>query len=229
MTVLPVVGACIAVLLAFAVARRLSRAARHATLANPILVAALIIWAGLGAAGIAPERFVAHTRPLRLALDVAIVAMGALLVQHRARLAANWRALALAIGGGSLAGILSAVALARLLELPRELAMALSAKSVTSPFAITLMDRLGGPAALAAGLVIATGIIGAALAPPLLDLIGVRSSAARGTATGMSAHIVGTESLLRRDPEAAAFSAATMVLAGLTTALMLPLLWPLLF
>lgn len=218
-------AACVAVVLAFVVARRLAARGRHHPLLNPILLAAAIVGIGLWLGGLPLDRFAELTRPLRWLLGPAIVALGHLIWAQRATLRANALPLAVAIGVGSLTGITSAVSLARFLGLDFTLQHALAPKSATSPFAIALMERLGGSAELAAGLVIVTGIIGAVLLPPLLTRLRLDAPDTMGVAVGQAAHIVGTDALGRRDSRAAAFSGLAMALGGLATALLLPLLW----
>ena len=61
--------------------------------------------------------------------------------------------------------------------------------------------------------------------PPLLGRLKLDASDTMGVAVGQAAHIVGTDALARRDAKAAAFSGLAMALAGLATAVLLPLLW----
>lgn len=220
---------CAAVMLSFIIARRLAALARHHPFANPVLIAALLVGAGLWFSGLPLARFEIAAQPLRWALAPAIVGLGALIYERRVMLRAALVPLLVAIAGGSLIGIVSAVLIARLAGLDEALAKALSVKSVTSPFAIALMEQLDGSPALAAGLVIITGIVGAILLPPLLRRLRLDSPEALGVAMGQAAHIVGTDALTRRDPHAAALSGLAMALAGLVTSLLLPLIWPLLF
>ena len=218
-------AACGAVILAVLLAQRLAARARHHPLINPILLAAALVGLGLWLAGLSLDRFTELTRPLRWLLGPAIVALGHMIWAQRAALRANALPLFVAIGLGSLTGITSAVSLARFLGLDFTMQEALAPKSVTSPFAIALMERLGGSPELAAGLVIVTGIVGAILLPPILKRLRLDESETMGVAVGQAAHIVGTEALGRRDAKAAAFSGLAMALAGLATAVLLPLLW----
>lgn len=218
------VFACGGTLAAFLLAREAARLRPH-PLANPILLAAVLVWAVLAVTRTPVEAYLAAASPLRAALMTAIVALGALIHARAAELRSHARPVLVAIGGGSLVGILTGALGARALGLDRQLVEAMAAKSVTSPFAIALMAELGGPPALAAGLVLATGIVGAVLLPPVLRLLGVTDPAARGLAIGQAAHVVGTDQLARVEPAAAPYAGLAMVLAGLATALMLPLLW----
>jgi putative effector of murein hydrolase len=215
-------AACAAVIVAFLLARRIAARGRHHPLLNPIMLAAAIVGLALWATALPLDRF---AELMRWLLGPATIALGHLIWAQRAALRASALPLAVAIGAGSLTGITSAVSLARYLGLDTTLQHALAPKSATSPFAIALMENLGGSPELAAGLVIVTGIVGAILLPPVLKRLRLDDSETQGVAVGQAAHIVGTDALSRRDPKAAAFSGLAMALAGLATSILLPLLW----
>ena len=88
-----------------------------------------------------------------------------------------------------------------------------------------ISEQLGGLPSLTAVMVILTGIIGAMLGPPLLNLMGVRDWAARGIAIGTASHGIGTARALQVNEVAGAFSGLAMGLNALATAMLLPLLW----
>ena len=193
---------------------------------SPVLLAALVVGALLWAGRMPVARFEALAWPLRWALGPAIVALAAVVHAARAALRARLGALLVAVTGGTLIGIASALLMARALGLAPLLTTALATKTVSTPFAILIAARLGGPVGLAAALAVFTGVVGAVLVPPLLRGCGIRGSAATGLAVGVAAHIVGTDALQRRDPAAAAFAGGATVLAGTVAAVVLPLVWP---
>jgi putative effector of murein hydrolase len=92
-----------------------------------------------------------------------------------------------------------------------------------------ISEQLGGLPSLTAVLVILTGIFGAMLGPPLLDLLRVRDWSARGLAMGTASHGIGTARALQVNELAGAFSGLAMGLNALATAVLLPLLWRLFF
>ena len=98
-------------------------------------------------------------------------------------------------------------------------------RSVTTPVAMGIAEALGGLPGLTAAVVICSGIVGAALGPLVLDLVGVTDWRARGLAIGTAAHGIGTARALSVNPVAGAFSGLAMGLNALGTALLLPLLW----
>ncbi|MBV7257352.1 LrgB family protein [Pacificimonas sp. WHA3] len=216
-------AACLLTLMAFVAARGAARLAGGHPLANPVLGGALITGAMLWALSVTVEDYVIAARPLMGALDLAIVALGYVLVE---RLSGRIRLLLPILGAlaiGTAFGIASAYFAARLFGLPLDFVQAISAKTVSSGFAIALMERLGGPPPLAAGLVIATGMIGALTVPPLLKWLKLDDDDTLGLSTGLAGHIVGTDMLMRSNAGAGAAAALAMAVAGLIAAVILPL------
>lgn len=229
-TLLLSAAACAGTLWLFSFMRSLLRITRAPVWANPILLTAALIAAplalGTRATGVPlATRFAELTQPLGIVLGVAVVAL-ALPIRRAAPLFRRhgWR-LPAVIGGGAMIGSLSAIGCALALRLPTHPTLELSTKSVSSPFAVTIMGELGGSAALAAAVSIITGIIGAVLLPGLLRRMKVTDDLSVGLAIGQAAHVAGTETLLRTRPTAAPFAGLALALAGAMTALALPPLW----
>ncbi len=167
-----------------------SRAGRP--LANSTLIACLILVPLLLLSHTAYASYSADTRPLSLLLTPAVVALAVPLYRQRALIRRAWRAVLL----GGVVGTLIAVGIntlgGRLIGAPREVRLALSTDSVTSPVAYAISERLHGAPPLAAAFVIIVGLIGAIVLPGLLKRLGVTSRMARGIALGAVAHGIGT-------------------------------------
>jgi predicted murein hydrolase (TIGR00659 family) len=131
--------------------------------------------------------------------------------------------LSVTVGGLVAAGIGVGFALA--LGASRAVTASLAPRSVTTPVAMGIAERLGGLPSLTAAVVILSGIMGAVFGPMVLDLCQVRDERARGLAMGTVAHGIGTARALSENPVAGAFSGLAMGLNALLTALLLPLLW----
>lgn len=99
-------------------------------------------------------------------------------------------------------------------------------KSVTTPIAMGIAERLGGLPTLTAVMVLVTGIFGGITVPPVLRLaamlIGPRSEPARGYAMGMSSHGIGTARAFLTSSEMGAFSGLAIGLHGLVTSVLVP-------
>ena len=132
--------------------------------------------------------------------------------------------MAAALVAGSLTAVISAVGIAIILGASRESVMSLAPKSVTTPIAMGIAEKIGGLPSLTAVLVILTGIIGAMTATPLLNLLGLKDFAARGFAIGVASHGIGTARAFQVSELAGAFAGIAMGLNALATAVIVPLL-----
>jgi putative effector of murein hydrolase len=130
------------------------------------------------------------------------------------------------VTGGTFAAA-AGVGIALALQAAPEVTASVAPRSVTTPVAMGIAERIGGLPSLTAVVVILSGIVGAALGPLVLDLVGVKDWRARGLAIGTAAHGIGTARALGVNATAGAFSGLAMGLNALATALLLPLLWTL--
>ena len=215
---------CAAVLVCFAAARGLSARLGHPPWASPVLVTALAMIGVLAALGVPLAQFNATTAPLRWLLGPALVALALVIDSNRDRLHAQAGPVLAAVTGGTLVGLVSAVAMARVAGIDGVLRQALVTKTVTTPFTVAIMTRVDGPVALAAALSVLTGVVGALLVPALFRRLRI-GGAAQALGIGVSSHIVGTDWLTRRDSASGGLSALAFVITGLIMAVGVPLLW----
>ena len=94
----------------------------------------------------------------------------------------------------------------------------LATKSTTAPIAMAIAESLGGIPALAAVLVVLTGILGSVVVTPLMNAMGITDYAARGFAVGVASHGIGTARAFQVSEEAGAFAGIAMGLNGALTA-----------
>jgi putative effector of murein hydrolase len=129
----------------------------------------------------------------------------------------------LSLLAGSLTALTSAILIASFLGAPPAVLVSLAPKSVTAGVAMGITEALGGDPALTAVLVILTGILGAIVVTPLMDLLRIRDWRARGFAAGLASHGIGTARSFQVNPVAGTFAGIAMGLNALVTALLLPL------
>ncbi|MBE2294940.1 MAG: LrgB family protein [Phycisphaerales bacterium] len=125
---------------------------------------------------------------------------------------------------GSLTAILSAIGIAWLLGGSPRILLSLAPKSVTTPVAMGIAEKIGGLPSLTAVLVILTGILGAIAAPALLSWLRIQNEATKGLAIGVAAHGIGTARAFQISALAGAFSGLAIGLNALLTALLVPLI-----
>ena len=200
--------------------------ARHRSLLTlPILAATVALAAALSTPLGDVAGYEHGTMPLRFLLGPATLALAVPLARQRALLKAQARALP-AVAVGAVVGVASAVGLARTMNLAPRLVATLAPKSVTTPMAMPISERLGGLPTLTAAIVVLVGVFGGAIGPRLLDRLGVRGAVARGLALGTSSHGVGTATALAEGEAQGAAAGVAMVVAGVVTGLVAPLWFP---
>ncbi len=193
---------------------------------NPVALAVGLIVCLLLATGTSYPTYFDGAQFVHFLLGPATVALAIPLYDQRARLAKLWLPLLLGLIAGATTAIASAITIAWALGASRETMMSLAPKSVTTPVAMGISEKLGGLPSLTAVMVILTGVIGAIIARPLLRLLGVRSHHARGFAVGVAAHGIGTARAFQVSEEAGAFAGLAMGLTALVTAFVAPWLAP---
>lgn len=216
-------AAITATLLAYLAGDAVWRATGRAPLANPVLIAILLVAAGLWATGVPYADYFDGAQFVHVMLGPATVALAVPL--HRA--AATIRRSALPIFGallfGSAFAAATAVGAAWALDASRELLASLAPKSATTPVAMAVAEGLGGLPGLTAVLVILTGVVGATLGPAAMDALRLRDMRARGFAMGLASHGIGTARALTVSRTAGAFASLAMALNALATAALIPL------
>jgi predicted murein hydrolase (TIGR00659 family) len=157
-------------------------------------------------------------------LGPATVALAIPLYLHWERVRQLFLPIIVGLVTGSLTAILSAMGLAWLLGGSPKTLLSLAPKSVTTPVAMGIAEKIGGLPSLTAVLVILTGVVGAVAAPALLGWLRIRDDAIKGFAIGVAAHGIGTARAFQISTLAGAFSGLAIGLNALLTALLAPLI-----
>lgn len=219
----PLLGLTIT-LLAYQGAFWIYRRSGNHPLANPVLIAVSVLVCFLLLTGTSYETYFAGAQFVHFLLGPATVALAIPLYTQLKRVKAMWLPVLVGLLVGSLSAALSAVAIGRLFgaSLPSQLSLA--PKSVTTPIAMGIAERIGGIPSLTAVLVIVTGIIGAVAARYVFDAVRLRDPAIRGFAIGIASHGIGTARAFQVNEQSGAFAALAMGLNGALTALLVPLI-----
>ncbi|MBI5786417.1 MAG: LrgB family protein [Rhodocyclales bacterium] len=192
--------------------------------ANPVAIAVAIIVALLMLTGTPYATYFDGAQFVHFLLGPATVALAVPLYAQLPRLKRMFGPALLALAIGSLTAIVSAIAVGWALAASRPTLMSLAPKSVTTPIAMGIAEKIGGLPSLTAVLVVTTGILGAIVAQWLFRLLRVKDEAVQGFAIGVAAHGIGTARAFQISETMGAFAALAMGLNGLATALLLPIL-----
>jgi len=207
-------------LAAYAIGTTIQDRLRGLALANPVLIAILLVGTLLKATGTPYAVYFAGALPIHLLLGPATVALAVPLVAALPLLRRSLSGVALAMIVGAALSIGSGLLLVRALGGSSSLALSMAPKSVTTPIAMALAQNLGGLPSVAASLAIAGGILVAIMAKPILALCRVRDWRAYGLAAGTAGSGVGAAHAIRSHETAGAFAGLAVGLNGLVTAVL---------
>jgi len=213
-------------LLAYQGAWWLCRRCHFHPLANPVLLAVASLVLLLSLTGVPYARYFEGAQFVHFLLGPATVALAIPLYAQLPRVRQVALPLLVALVAGSLTAILTAIAVARLAGASPASILSLAPKSVTTPIAMGIAERIGGLPSLTAVLVILTGILGAVSAPLLFQRLHLGDDTGRGLAMGVASHGIGTARAFQINEQSGAFAALGMGLNGLLTALLVPALLP---
>ena len=211
-------------LIAYVIADAIAEHFNRPAILNPVPMAAGALIIILSVSGTPFSTYFEGAQFIHFLLGPATVALAVPLFQHIGPVRRNFLPMAGALVAGSLTAIMTAMGVAWALSLPLPVIISIAPKSVTTPIAMGIAETLGGIPTLAAVLVILTGILGATLVTPLLNLLRIKDYAARGFAVGIAAHGIGTARAFQVNEMAGAFAGIAMGLNGALTAFLLPLL-----
>lgn len=194
------------------------------TLLNPILISIILIITILQSTGVEYETYKAGGDYIEFWLKPAIVALGVPLYRQLDNVRRQWLPLLLAELIGCVVGVLSVVVVAELFGATKEVVLSLVPKAVTTPIAMEISSTIGGIPSLTAAVVVCTGIFGAMAGFKMVKISRIKSPIATGLSIGTASHAVGTASAMEKGERYGAFSSLGLIINGLLTALLTPLI-----
>jgi predicted murein hydrolase (TIGR00659 family) len=212
-------------LAAWLVADGLAKASGRHALVNPVLIAVVLVAVLLRWTGTDYRTYFDGAQFVHFLLGPATVALAVPLYQNWPAVRRSAVPMIAALLAGTVTAVSSAVGIAWALGASAPSLVSIAPKSVTTPVAMGIAEKLGGIPSLTAVLVILTGIIGAVIATPLLNALGLKDWRARGFAVGIASHGIGTARAFQVNDLAGTFAGIGMALNALATAILVPLLW----
>lgn len=191
---------------------------------NPVLIAVVLLAALLWATKTTYTTYFEGAKFVHFMLGPATVALATPLYVNLGKVRQAALPMIAALFAGSVTAILSVLGIAYALGVRGEVLLSLAPKSVTAPVALGISEQIGGSPTLTAVLVILTGIMGAVMATPLLNLLGITDWKARGFAVGVASHGIGTARAFQVNETAGAFAGIGMALNAVLTAIIAPLI-----
>ncbi|MGL4545908.1 MAG: CidB/LrgB family autolysis modulator [Plesiomonas sp.] len=197
-------------------------------LMNPLLISMLALIAFLVCTGIPYSEYFSGSKLLNQLLQPAVVALAFPLYEQLHQIRARWKSIIGICFVGSFFAIVSGTAIALLMGASPEMAASIAPKSVTTPIAMAVAQNIGGIPAITAVAVIYVGLLGAVFGHIYMRWLKIHHPSARGLAMGNASHALGTARCAEEDYVEGAFSSLALVICGIITSLIAPLIFPVL-
>lgn len=210
-------------LLVYYLNKRLYR--RWRTLAlMPLVMTPLVLVVMLLITHITWKDYIAESHWLIWLLGPATLAFAVPVYENMAIIKRHWMSLSAGVITATLVAVCSSVWLARLFTLPVEIQRSLAVRSITTPFALAAAKQVGGQPDLVALFVVLTGVFGMAIGDVLFLRIAIKHGMAKGAGLGAASHGAGTARAYQIGPQEGVVSSLVMMLAGVVTVLMAPII-----
>lgn len=190
---------------------------------NPLLIGTIIVMGFLNYFKVPVSNYMVGGDLILFFLAPATVVLAVPLYRQLNLLKKNF--LPIMVGGvvGSLTAIISVVVLGKIMGIDQKLLLSFMPKSITTPIGIELSTLLGGIPSITVFAIIVTGIIGNVSAPYVCSLCRIKHPVAKGIGIGISSHAVGTSRAIEMGEVEGAMSALSIVIAGILTIAIAPL------
>jgi putative effector of murein hydrolase len=193
---------------------------------NPILVGVVLVLLFMALTGLENKTYQAANVRLSWLMTPATICLAIPMYQQVEILKKNWRAMVAGIAAGALSCLAVVLVWGLVFRFDRELTISLLPKSVTSAIGVPLSGLNGGILSITTAAIILTGILASVMGPVLCKLFRLKDEISRGVAFGTAGHVIGTAKANEFSPLTGAVSSLSLVVAGLLTALVMPLLLP---
>lgn len=195
---------------------------------NPVAISVLLITVCISVMGMSYEKYFEGAQFVHFLLGTATVALAIPIYRGFSSLKGKVTAIFVALFAGSATSIASAVLIAKYMGADESIVGSMYAKAVTAPIAMGIAERIQVSPTLTAVFTVITGMLGAILAPYILNALNVKPWWIRGTAIGVGAHGLGITRAFSVNEEAGTFASLAMGLNGVLSAILLPVVYTLL-
>lgn len=190
---------------------------------NPLLISMVMIIVFLAVCKIDYETFDYGAKYLTYLLTPATVCLAVPLYKQVQILKENIAAVFVGTLCGCMTHALVIIGIGVLMDPDRAIVLSMLPKSVTTPIAMGISNEIQGISVITIVGVCVAGILGAVVGPMLLKLLRITEPAAQGLAIGTASHALGTTKAVELGEVQAAMSSVAIVVTGILTVIMVPL------
>ena len=193
-------------------------------LCNPILVAVVLILLFQLVTGMELKVYQAGNSYISWLLTPATVSLAVSMYEQFQILRKNTGVILAGVAAGAISCLGMVLIVGMLAEFAPEMTISLLPKSVTTAIGVPLSEMSGGITPITTAAIVATGVAASVLGPILCKLFRLTDDIAKGVAYGTAGHVVGTSKAMEDSALAGAASSLSLVVAGLLTAVIFPMI-----
>ncbi len=187
------------------------------TLANPLLLAAIMIISILLVFGIDYEVYNYGAKYISFFLTPATISLAVPLYRQLSLLKRHPKAILIGIIAGVITAMLSIFLLSLAFGLTHEQYVTLLPKSITTAIGMGVSEKMGGIPSITVVSICFTGILGNVVAESLCRLCKIKDPVAKGIAIGTGSHAMGTTKAMEMGEIEGAMSSLSIVVTGILT------------
>ena len=191
---------------------------------SPVVVGAFLVLLALWGLGIGQKDYQEGMKLISWLLTPATVCLAIPMYEHMQTLRRSFPAILLSVIAGSASCIAVILLFAPVFGFDDQLTVSLLPKSVTTAIGVPLSQLSGGLSAVTTAAIAITGNLAAIIGPMLCKLFRLTDPVAQGVAYGTAGHVVGTSKASELGDLPAAAGSLSLVIAGILTAIVFPLL-----
>ncbi len=191
---------------------------------NPTLIAAVVLICFLLLTGMDVTVYKGGMSTISWLMTPATIALAIPMYEQFQTLKKNLRAIVAGVAAGAVSSLGMLALAGMLLGFERNITVSLLPKSVTTAIGVSLSEMFGGMGAVTTAAIVVTGIFANMMGVSFCKLFRITHKVAQGVALGTAGHVIGTAKANELDPLTGAVSSLSLVVAGLLTAVLMPLL-----
>ena len=191
---------------------------------NPILIGMIIVIVTLKVTGLGTGEYQQGVKLMSWLMTPATVCLAIPMYEQIQALRKNLKAILVGVAAGALSCLAVLLVTCLVLHFDRNLTVSLLPKGITAAIGVSLTELFGGTPSITTLGISVTGIGGNMFGVAFCKLFKITDPIAQGVAFGTGAHVIGTAKANELSPLTGAVSSLSLVVAGLLTALLFPVI-----
>ena len=191
---------------------------------NPILIGMIIVILTLKVTGLGTGEYQQGVKLMSWLMTPATVCLAIPMYEQFQALRKNLKAILVGVAAGALSCLTVLLLGCLVLHFDRNLTVSLLPKGITAAIGVSLTELFGGTPSITTLGISVTGIGGNMFGSAFCKLFKITDPIAQGVAFGTGSHVIGTAKASELSPLTGAVSSLSLVIAGLLTALLFPIL-----